>query len=161
MKFVHFSSNLCRIFEDLKNIWSDLVIINGRARHPQTEGLVERGNQTLETALGKWMQSSGSSEWSKGESEQVLESSLIVFWVSGLAPVIYAINTSQAQTIGKTPYEVVFGQKPRSDFEMWKLLSESGIEDEEKLSAELVDALNESKNVRVTVFLNFIGFERL
>ena len=44
---------------------------------------------------------------------------------------------------------------------MWKLLSESGIEDEGKLPAELIDALNESKNVCATVFLNFIGFERL
>ncbi|CAF0979871.1 unnamed protein product [Didymodactylos carnosus] len=76
---------------------------------------LERGNQTLEAALGKWMQSTSSIEWSKG-----------------LAPVVYAINTSEAQSISKTPYEVVFGQKPRSGFEMWKLLSETGIDDEEK-----------------------------
>ncbi|CAF2145925.1 unnamed protein product [Rotaria magnacalcarata] len=118
---------VARVIKDLKNIWSDLVIINGRPRHPQTQGLVERGNQTLEAALGKWMQSKGSSEWSKG-----------------LAPVAYAINTSEAQTIGETPYEVVFGQKPRSDFEMWKLLSENGIEDEEKLPREIMEALNEN-----------------
>ncbi|CAF1088183.1 unnamed protein product [Didymodactylos carnosus] len=69
---------------------------------------LERGNQTLEAALGKWMQSTSSIEWSKG-----------------LAPVVYAINTSEAQSISKTPYEVVFGQKPRSGFEVWKLLSET------------------------------------
>ncbi|CAF1545738.1 unnamed protein product [Didymodactylos carnosus] len=107
---------VARVIKDLKNTWSDLVIINGS---PQTQGLVERGNQTLEAALGKWMQS------------------------TRLAPVVYAINASEAQSISKTPYEVVFGQKPRSDFEMWKLLSETGIDDEEKLPVEFIDALNE------------------
>ncbi|CAF1443236.1 unnamed protein product [Rotaria sp. Silwood1] len=63
--------------------------------------------------------------------------------IAGLAPVVYAINTSDAKSINKTPYEVVFGQKPRSDFEVWKLLSEAGIEDEEKLPQEFVNALNE------------------
>jgi hypothetical protein len=46
----------------------NIVIINGRPRHPQTQqGLVERGNQTLESAaLGKWMQSNNCKEGSKG-----------------------------------------------------------------------------------------------
>ena len=39
--------------------------------------------------------------------------------VLGLAPVVYAMNTSGAKSIKKTPYEVVVGQKTRSDFEMW------------------------------------------
>ena len=42
------------------------MIINGRARHPQTQGLIERGNRTLEVALGKWMQHYQSDEWTKG-----------------------------------------------------------------------------------------------
>ena len=65
--------------------------------------------------------------------------------VLGLAPIVYAKNTSGAKPIKKTPYEVVFGQKLRSDFEMWKLLSESGIEDEEKLPQEFIDTLNEGR----------------
>ncbi|CAF1383338.1 unnamed protein product [Adineta ricciae] len=83
--------------KDLKNTWVDLVIINARARHPETQGLIERGNQTLEVALGKWLK--------------------------GLGPVTHGINTSTTHTTKKTPYEVVFGQLPRSDFEMWKKLS--------------------------------------
>jgi hypothetical protein len=43
------------------------VIINGRARHPQTQGLIERGNRTLEIALGKWMQHYQTDEWTKGK----------------------------------------------------------------------------------------------
>ena len=42
------------------------MILNGRARHPQTQGLIERGNCTLEATLGKWMQHNKTEEWSKG-----------------------------------------------------------------------------------------------
>jgi hypothetical protein len=76
--------------------------------------------------------------------------------VLGLAPVVYAMNTSGAKSINKTPYEVVFGQKPRSDFEMWKLLSEAGIEDEEKLPQEFIDALNEGKIFYYGVFVKVL-----
>ena len=90
------------LFQDSKNTWSGLIIINGRTRHPRTQGLVERGNQTLEAALGKWMQSTGSSEWSKGVCNKFHR--LVIYYfhtVLGLAPVVYAINTSGAKSIKK------------------------------------------------------------
>jgi hypothetical protein len=43
------------------------VIINGRARHPQTQDLIEDGTHTLEMALGKWMQDNHTINWSKGK----------------------------------------------------------------------------------------------
>ena len=43
------------------------MILNGRARHPQTQGLIERENRTLEVALRKWMEHNKTDEWSKGE----------------------------------------------------------------------------------------------
>ncbi len=43
------------------------MILNGRARHHQTQGLIERGNHTLEIALGKWMQHNKTDEWPKGK----------------------------------------------------------------------------------------------
>ena len=43
------------------------MILNGRARYPQTQDPIERGNRTLEVALGKWMQHNKTDEWSKGE----------------------------------------------------------------------------------------------
>ena len=46
---------------------TDLIIINGGSRHPQTQGLVERGNQTLESALRKWMQSNNHQDRSNGK----------------------------------------------------------------------------------------------
>ncbi|CAF3972471.1 unnamed protein product [Didymodactylos carnosus] len=130
--------------EELKNQWRGLVIINGRPRHPQSQGLVERGNQTLELALGKWMRQNNTKAWSKGELRGVewnfCLSELICL---GLSPVIYALNTSYAESTKKTPYEVVFGQQPRCDLEMWKILADSGIEDEEDLPADFAEQLNE------------------
>ncbi len=78
------------------------------------------------------------------------------FWCpsQGLNPVIYSINTSIAETTNKTPYEVVFGQQPRSDFEMWKIISESGVEDEENLPNNLVNIFNECK-----VYISYIFLE--
>ncbi|CAF1487245.1 unnamed protein product [Rotaria sordida] len=40
-----------------------------------------------------------------------------------------------------TPYEIVFGQKPRVDFELWKSISEQGIENEEDLPATVLNQL--------------------
>ncbi len=41
---------------DLKIMRPGHVIVNGRPRHPQSQGLVERGNSTLCDILGKFMQ---------------------------------------------------------------------------------------------------------
>ncbi|CAF2910323.1 unnamed protein product, partial [Rotaria sp. Silwood2] len=59
---------VAKVIKDFKKTWPDLIIINGRPRHPQTQGLVERGNQTLESALGKWMESNNRKDWSNGET---------------------------------------------------------------------------------------------
>jgi hypothetical protein len=59
--------------------------------------------------------------------------------------VIYSINTSVAEATNKTPYEIVFGQKPRSDFEMWRTINQAGVTDEENLPADFIDILNECK----------------
>ncbi|CAF2139240.1 unnamed protein product [Rotaria magnacalcarata] len=72
-------------------------------------------------------------------------------WSKGLAPVTYAINTSSAQTIKKSPYEVVFGQKPRCDIEMWQVLSDQGILNEDELPLDFIDLLNECDNATSVV----------
>jgi hypothetical protein len=51
----------------MRKTWTDLVIINGRARHPQTQNLIEHDdNHTLKMALEKWMQHHHTDNWSKG-----------------------------------------------------------------------------------------------
>ena len=89
-----------QVIKDMKKIWLDLVIINGRPRHPQSQGLVERGNATLCDILGKFMADQNSSDWTMC-----------------LLPAVYAMNTSLARGVNTTPYEIVFGQKPRLNLE--------------------------------------------
>jgi hypothetical protein len=54
----------------MRKTWTDLVIINGRARHSETQShLIEHDdNQTLKMALEKWMQQHHHhrDSWSKG-----------------------------------------------------------------------------------------------
>lgn len=97
------------VIKNLKNIWTGLTIINGRPRHPQSQGLVERGNATLCNILGKYMEDRGVSTWT-----------------TCLPPVIFSINTSLARGVNMVPYEIVFGQKPRLDFDLWKSIEEQG-----------------------------------
>ncbi|CAF4625883.1 unnamed protein product, partial [Rotaria sp. Silwood2] len=94
---------VAKVITDLTKTWSGLVIVNGRPRHPQFQGLVERSNSVVQQLLGKWLSTSNSSDWP-----------------SGLGPVMLAINTSIAKSINKTPFEVVFGQHPRTDDDIWK-----------------------------------------
>ncbi|XP_070206542.1 KRAB-A domain-containing protein 2-like [Littorina saxatilis] len=82
---------------ELVKIWEGMIIINGRPRHPQSQGCAERGNGDVQLKLGKWMEANED----KG-------------WTQGLLHITYATNTSVSETTGKSPYEVVFGQPPRT-----------------------------------------------
>jgi len=64
------------VITELKHIWTDLLIIHGRPRHPRSQGCIERANGDLEIKLGKWIQDN-----QKG-------------WSSGLPLVVYGVNTS-------------------------------------------------------------------
>ena len=44
------------VITELKHIWTDLLIIHGRPRHPRSQGCIERANGDLEIKLGKWIQ---------------------------------------------------------------------------------------------------------
>jgi hypothetical protein len=110
------------IFE-LKQLFPDMVFIRGRPRHPQSQGCIERANGVLCDALGKWMLMHGSSHWS-----------------DGLLPVVYGINTRLSVVTKTTPYQVMFGQEPRSDSDFWKIVQENGIVDEENLPTPVADA---------------------
>ncbi len=73
---------------------------------------------------------------------------------------MYSINTSVTKVKNKTPFEIVFGQRPRSDFEMRRIFSESGIEDEENLPDDFIYEVNGCKfYIRHIVFRkSFVSF---
>ena len=70
--------------------------IKSRPRHPQTQGLIERANQTLETKI----------------AAVLLENPVEGSWAHHLARILFDINTSFSATIGSTPFELMFNRKP-------------------------------------------------
>ena len=57
---------VAKLIKQLVALWPGLKIINGRPRYPQSQGLIERGNATLQSKLSKWMEDNKSTEWSVG-----------------------------------------------------------------------------------------------
>lgn len=53
------------------------------------------------------------------------------------------MNISVSSTTKTTPYEVVFGQHPRSSIALIENLSSQGIENEEDLPIEIQNSINE------------------
>jgi len=48
----------------LQVLWPSMQLINGQARHPQSQGSVERGNQDVEKMIFAWMGEHTSPRWS-------------------------------------------------------------------------------------------------
>ena len=84
------------IINDLKRLWPNMKIINGRPRHPQSQGSVERGNQTLKNKLSAWLHDNQRSDWT-----------------FGLKFVIHNINTSESGATKYTPYSMVWHKTQR------------------------------------------------
>jgi transposase InsO family protein len=57
---------VANIIHELLKLWTGINVVNGRPRHPQSQGCVERGNKILQERLSKWMASSESVNWSIG-----------------------------------------------------------------------------------------------
>ncbi|CAF1558374.1 unnamed protein product, partial [Didymodactylos carnosus] len=118
------------VIKDLKLIWPGVAIINGRPRHPQSQGLVERSNATLYDILGKILQDRGADRWTER-----------------LPVAVYSMNTSLARGVKTTPFEIVFGQKPRSPPSTPTLISNFGEEATDSCIINTTDLLT----VTVTV----------
>ena len=74
-------------------------IVKGRARHPESQGAVERGNAPFKEALQKWMQDNNTTSWA----------------VLGCYVTQAQINKRPSRAKGNfSPYEAFFGQVPKS-----------------------------------------------
>ena len=51
---------------EIKNLWPEVKLVRGSARHSDSNGGVERVNQTVEKKLGAWMKDNSSKRWSVG-----------------------------------------------------------------------------------------------
>ena len=55
-----------QIIRKLTEFWPTIQIINGRPRHPQSQGLIERANDVLQQKLSKWLEDRGTNNWANG-----------------------------------------------------------------------------------------------
>ena len=104
------------VIKELIEMWPSVKIINGCPRHPQSQGLVEHANGILQQKLGKWRESTGRTDWSLG-----------------LKFAISAINNSWCRSHKKTPYELVYRDKPRGNCILVDELFAKNIYDEENI----------------------------
>ena len=87
---------------------------------------MERANGDLQQRLGKW-----------------LEENKDCGWALGLQHVMYSMNTSVSATTEKTPYEVVFGQAPRTSCTVLEMLAEQGALNEEDIEDSLIESIDD------------------
>ena len=92
-----FVNNLIRaMFEK----WGgDVTFVSGRPRHSQSQGLVERGNRTVEQKIAAMKLDEG-----HGENKYP--------WVSWLPRIMFSMNCERHEGIKDLPYRVVFGRYP-------------------------------------------------
>ena len=54
------------VINELKNLWLECQMVHGSPRHSESNGGVERVNQTVQKKLGRWMKTNASKHWSIG-----------------------------------------------------------------------------------------------
>lgn len=84
------------VIKEVKQLWPDARMVKGTPRHSQSNGGVERVNQTVQKKLGSWMKDNNSTHWSVGCK--------FVQW---------RYNTQFHEAIKNVPFVLVYGQKPR------------------------------------------------
>ena len=101
-----------QILEDLPG---EVTIINGRVRHPQSQGVVEKGNAKVEEMLACHFQSEKADDYVEWTSHlPMIQCKLSFVCLLTISFCIDQLNTCVHVTINTTPYEVVFGQPPRA-----------------------------------------------
>ncbi|XP_063632483.1 KRAB-A domain-containing protein 2-like [Cydia splendana] len=84
-----------KVVEEVLKIWPDCKILQGGARHPQTQGSAECSTRDVEDMLYTWMRDNRSTNWSLGCHFVQYQKNAAVHW-----------------SIGRTPYRAVFGCDP-------------------------------------------------
>jgi hypothetical protein len=108
------------VIRDLGALWPGLKLINGRPRHSQSQGSVERLNRCIEEMMHKWLADHPGSTWT--DSLPFLQ---------------WQYNTRMQESIKKTPYMCVYGCNPRIGFDTMGIEQLESLEDEEQVAEEL------------------------
>ncbi|CAG2257584.1 SCAN domain-containing protein 3 [Mytilus edulis] len=111
-----------QIITELNLLWSELVIVLRRPRHPESQGSVERANADIKEMLISWMHDNDKRQWSEG-----------------LRFVQFQKNRSHHRVINQSPNHALFSSDPKiclsSCFMPKKLLP--NLESEEDLFEEV------------------------
>ena len=93
-----------QLLHSLLETWSigNVTFVNGRPRHSQSQGLVERGNRTVQEKIAAI------------KNDEGFSGKMSFPWASWLPRIMYSINTQVHTTTKEMPYKLVFGQYPRS-----------------------------------------------
>ena len=81
-----------QVIHALLELWPECKMINGKARHSQSQGSVERCNRDIENMLACWQRDTNSNNWSRG-----------------LQFVQYAKNARHHTGIGRSPFMAHMG----------------------------------------------------
>jgi hypothetical protein len=87
---------VAQVIEQVMAMWMGVIIVHGCARHPQTQGSIERANQDVEQMVGNWLKDNNTRNW-----------------VLGLNFVQIAKNKRMHSGVGSPPYTLQYGQKCR------------------------------------------------
>ena len=83
------------VIKEIKNLWPECMMVRGSPHHSESNGGVERVNQTVQKKLGGWMKTNKSNNW-----------------VIGCRMAMWRINTQVHQTMKDMPYHITYGQHP-------------------------------------------------
>jgi len=96
LQSVNGSEFTASVITELKQLWTDLLIVHGKPRHRQSQGSVERLNCDIKDILITCLSDNNCTDWPVG-----------------LKFVQFMKNTSYHSGIKQTPYKALFGAEPR------------------------------------------------
>ena len=84
----------------LLGLWPECKMVNGKPRHSQSQGSVERLNRDVENIIAVWKRDNNRSDWA-----------------SSLPIIQFTKNARYHSGIGRSPYKAMFGKDPKLGLE--------------------------------------------
>ena len=125
-----------QVIHALLQLWPDCQMINGKARHSQSQGSVERCNRDIENMLACWQKDNSSNNWSYG-----------------LQFVMYAKNARYHSGISRYPFKAQLGHEAKLGVQTLNLDKEilEGVIMEEQIGEMMPDNFPLALETPVTV----------
>ena len=127
-----------QVLHEMLELWPSCKMVNGKARHSQSQGSVERCNRDVEAMLACWRHDNKRNDWSLGLKE-----------------IQYAKNSRFHTGISRSPFKALFGSDPSNGLEKVQLDEKvlHGVETEEDL-----EAMCKGKNTRYIITIIGLAF---